>query len=225
MGKLWDSLAAMWHWLSVNSAPISALAAITAALLTCGLLFVGWKTARAARDTLHQMKKDSIAQQLDSARISRPYVYAHIAPSLAGEGAWDLILENTGKTAAYDIKINIEADGVEDDIVSNAVKIFAQAGTFLPPGVRLRTFWAFDPDEKSDQPRAMGYPRAGISLTYVDGEGTRYDDRKVILDPTLLGLTPVPTTGPESKSGANKEERNIAHALRAIAHNVGELNR
>lgn len=225
MSKLWDSLASVWHWLSMNSAPIAALAAITTALLTLGLLLVGWKAARAARDTLHQMKEDSIAQQLDSARVSRPYVYARIAPSLAGEGAWDLILENAGKAAAYEIKIDIEADGVEDDVVSKAVKTFAQAGTFLPPGARVRTFWAFDPDEKSDPSHAMGYPRATISLTYVDGEGTRYDDRKVVLDPELLGLTPVPKTGPEATSGANKEERNIAHALRAIAHNIGELNR
>ena len=211
-------------WLSVIAAWIAALAAVGTVLLTVGLLWAAWRAYRTASGTLRQMREDSEAQLEDSARATRPYVYARIAPGLAGEATWDLVVENSGRTAAYDLRARIVASEVGTDVIATAVQRFASAGTMLPPGARIRTFWSIDASPQSDPPERMGYPRAEVTLTYTDSEHREYEDRPVVLDSEDLGLTPVPGSGAES-GGANREARDAVHALRAIARHLGEQNR
>lgn len=211
-------------WLSVIAAWIAALAALGTVLLTAGLLWAAWRAYRTASSTLKQMRQDSEAQREDSARATRPYVYARIAPGLAGEGSWDLVVENLGRTAAYDLRAKIVASDVRTDVIATAVQRFATAGTMLPPGARIRTFWSMDADVNADPAERMGYPRAEVTLTYTDSEHKEYVDRPVVLDSEDLGLTPVPSSGPTAH-GANTVERDTVHALRAIARHLGERNR
>ena len=101
---------------------LMALSAAVAALFTLGLLIFAacaWKTAKetlkaskdasyaarasaeAARLANEQAKQDSIAQ-------TRPYVDAEIVPGLAGIGAWDLKVRNTGKSPARGLLLDLD---------------------------------------------------------------------------------------------------------------------
>lgn len=212
-------------WLSVIAAWIAALAAVGTVLLTAGLLWAAWRAYRTATGTLRQMREDSEAQREDSARATRPYVYPTIVPGLAGTNTWDLVLENTGRTAAYDLHVRIDAEPSQDDEIKRAVRVLAEAGTMLPPRGRIRTFWAMGEDPEADPPQALGYPRATVTLSYTDSEHHRFDrERSVTLDPQLLGLTPEPGSGATAK-GKDTEAKDTVHALRAISRHLGEIHR
>ena len=114
---------------------ISAWSAAITAGLTFGVLVAALWAASAARDTLAQMRADSAAQTQDSARANRPYVHARMVPSIAGLDTWDLVIENSGRTAAYELTLGIKtAEGarVEPvDIVTGGVRKFAETGHTL----------------------------------------------------------------------------------------------
>lgn len=217
------------------------------ALLTLGLLvaaLLAWKTARVALDaskaaaqasrhaaeqaerSVKVMEADSHSRSLDSVRANRPYVLLRLAPSLAGIGAWDLVVENLGASAAYGIRLAINGSTLtEDDVLVESIEKLAAGDLMLPPGGRLRSIWYLEPDEHADPSNGNGYEWAEVTARYQDGDGNRYDnDPPVTLDPVSLGLTPVPRTGAEAR-GKNAEMRDIAHALRAIASNLGEIAR
>lgn len=211
-------------WLGVIAAWITALAALGTVLLTAGLLWAAWRAYRTASGTLKQMREDSEAQREDSARATRPYVYARIVPGLAGERTWDLTIENSGRTAAYDLQVSIKANEVRSDVIATAVRRFASAGTMVPPGARIRTFWSMPANPKASPPEAMGFPRAEIALTYTDSDHLRFEDRAVVLDSDDLGLTPAPTVDTEAPTRENSGVETVK-ALRAIARHVGESAR
>lgn len=204
---------------------IGALSSMLTAVLTAGLLVAAVWAAKAAVRTLAQMKMDSEGQRADSARATRPYVHARMAPSVAGIDAWDLVIENSGRSAAHDVNLQITPrDGakVPDDLITQPARRFAHAGHTLHPGVSLRMYWvagasAGDP---------TGFPRATVVLRYADGEGVTYEERPVALDPDTIGATPAPFTGAVAGNDADKSiSKNTLNSLRAIAHHLGESNR
>lgn len=218
-----------------------ALSAIATAVFTVCLVIIAliawWtakktldaarKSAEQAEETVRQMRKDSIGMQEDSARASRPYLFAQLVPGLAGEGCWDLLITNAGRSGAFNMTMEIESPTENDDKVTRGARRLAESGMAIPPGGRVRTYWYVQPDERSrDEPEGMGYPSARISLTYSDADGKVFSDPGVELGPNFLGLTPSPTTGPTATGMRDdKSMRNVAHALRAIAHHLGEIHR
>jgi len=205
---------------------ISAWSAAITAGLTFGVLVAALWAASAARDTLAQMRADSAAQTQDSARANRPYVHARMVPSIAGLDTWDLVIENSGRTAAYELTLGIKtAEGarVEPvDIVTGGVRKFAETGHTLHPGASVRMYWTVGATEADP----TGFPPSLVTVHYVDSEGVRYTERPVLLDPNTVGVTPVPGTGPVRGNDRDAHlERNTLNALRAIARNVGEGNR
>ena len=65
-----------------------------------------WKTAKetleAQREAYEQSRKDSIAQ-------TRPYISATIVPGLQGMGIYDLLIKNSGKSAARNLEAYSQA--------------------------------------------------------------------------------------------------------------------
>lgn len=198
---------------------ISALAAVWTALLTAGLLLAALIAGWAAMRTLAQMRADSEGQRQDSARATRPYVHARLVPSIAGVDAWDLVVQNTGRTAAHHLVLQIDAEDVQEDIVTKAVYRFAAAGLTVHPGERIRTYWSLE----ASKPDRTGFPPAIVTVRYSDSEGTAYEERPVVLDPDDMGMTPVPSQG--SESIPRDHQRDLVLALRGIARNIGEGNR
>lgn len=204
---------------------ISAYAAFITAFITFGLLVAAGLAYYAARDTLTQMREDSAARRDDSARATRPYVHARMVPSIAGLDTWDLIIQNTGQTAAHDLHLTItplnDAPIPDDDVTAPLLRL-ASAGLTVHPGERLRSFWVL----LAESPDPTGFPPSRVAVTYEDSEGTPYTERPVLFDPSSVGLTPVPYTGSESpRNRSGSGVRNVENALRAIARNVGETNR
>lgn len=200
---------------------IAYMAVITAGL-TFGLLVTAWWAASAARDTLAQMRADSEGQRQDSARATRPYVHARMVPSIAGLDTWDLIIENTGRTAAYGLHLQIDADAIPDDKVTRPVLRMASAGLTVHPGERIRTYWVIEATKKD----ALGFRHATVTVSYRDSEREEYEETPVLLEPDDLGLTPAPRTG--AVRGGDRDdhlERNTLNTLRAIAHHLGDGNR
>lgn len=215
---------------------VMAGAACATVLLTAVIAYMAiraWRTAKKTlnaaelsaqqtRATVEQMREDSQAQREDSARASRPYLHTQIVPGLAGENCWDLVIENTGRSAAYEMTMTIDTATGNDDQVTEAAQCLASSELSIPPRARIRSFWYIEKDKT--QP-AQGYPEATVTLTYLDATETRFTDPPVTLKPEKLGLTPVPSEGPTAVSGSDKQARNITHALRAIARHLGELHR
>lgn len=204
---------------------ISAYAALTTALLTFGLVAAAGAAYYAARDTLAQMREDSAARREDSARAARPYVHTRMVPSIAGLDTWDLIVQNTGMTAAHDLHLTIaplDDAPVPDDAVTAPLLRLANAGLTVHPGERLRSYWVL----LAESPDPTGFPPSRIAISYTDSKGTPYTERPVLFDPASVGLTPVPHVGsetPRNRSGSGV--RNLENALRAVARNIGETIR
>lgn len=204
---------------------IVAVSSTLTAVLTAGLLAAAVWAAKAAVRTLAQMKTDSAGQRADSARATRPYLHARIAPSVAGIDTWDLIVENTGRSAAHNVQLQITPrDGakVPDDLITQPARRFAHAGHTLHPGVSVRMYWVAG--ASAEDP--TGFPRATVVLRYADGEGVTYEERPVALDPDTIGATPAPFTGAVAGNDSEKDiPKNTLNSLRAIAHHLGESNR
>lgn len=204
---------------------ISAWSAAITAGLTFGVLVAALWAASAARDTLAQMKSDSEGQRRDSARATRPYVHARMVPSIAGIDAWDLVIENTGRTSAYDLALQIDPkEGMQDpgDIVTAMTRKFADAGHTLHPGGSFRMYMVLGATEKDP----TGFRRATVTLAYTDSEDERYVERPVVLDPDTVGSTPAPFTGKvRNEDDDDSIPKNTLNTLRAIAHHLGEGNR
>lgn len=202
---------------------VTAIASVLTALGTLALAVFAWKAWDTAHDTLEQMKRDSIAQAADSARASRPYVFLSMVPSIAGTDSWDLIVESSGRSAAFDLCVRVLDDNAGDDEVTKGVRRLGSAALTLAPGQRIRTYWSIE----ATKPNALGYPMAmRLEASYRDDAGTVYREVTRIPDPGELGLTPVPFEGVNVPLGAKaRNAKNIVNALRGIARNVGELRR
>jgi uncharacterized protein YbdZ (MbtH family) len=164
----------------------------------------------------------------------------NIVPSLAGQGALDLVLTNTGTTAATNVRFELVNGefglSADDGHIGPHLRTFFDTPFELAPATKMRLFWHLPerPAERSNKPGAMGAPTSGeIRATYgrdVDGQpgpqtyvtNHRYD----------FSLWPKIT--PEAWTGAKNEGssddyithlKNINFGLRAIAHHLGETTR
>lgn len=216
------------------------LSALSTAFTLCAVIVacIAWSTAKKTlratelmaeqgEQTLLQMRADSEAMRADSALATRPYLSAVIVPSLAGERVWDLIIENFGRSAAYNFTMGIQGIDVVEGKVTDMIRELASSQMMIPPGARVRSFWYAMPDERSDPAEGVGFRDAHVKLYYSDIDGNRFDeDPEVRLRPHEISPAPMPWTGSEAASGgADQHERNRNHALRAIAHHLGEIHR
>lgn len=231
---------------------LSAVAAGATALLTFALVLFAafaWRTARkalkaaeaaatASRDAADQarrsveaMERDSDQRTAQNERATRPYVYARLVPALAGSQSlgWDLVLENAGASAAYDVTMLLQGVDQKDDVVATANRKLANSGQMLAPGQRLRTMWYFPKDRHSDPAEPIGFRRATVTLKYrnADPASSPYEDSPIVLDPEEIGMTPTPSRGAESKATnpIRRNGRDMVLVLRQVSEYIGELSR
>jgi hypothetical protein len=188
---------------------IGAVATAAAAFVAIGAILL---TLRQVRLTAEQLRRASVQAAQDSEDRTRPYVTMNIVPSIASHGALDLVLTNTGVTAATHVRFE------------------------LAPDARMRLFWHLPESstERSDQPGAMGAPVTGeVRATYsrdVDGQpGTQEYVTTHRYDFTLWPrITPEAWTGRTNQGKSDDPAthlKNINFGLRAIAHHLGETTR
>lgn len=217
-------------WIGALATAVGVLVAIAAILLTY----------RQVRLTAEQLRAASKQAAQDSEDRTRPYVAMNIVPSIASSGALDLVVTNTGATAATNVRfelLNAEFGLSDDDTrVGPDLRSFFSTPFELAPGARMRLFWHLPESaaDRSDKPGAMGAPVTGeLRATYgrdVDGQpGTHEYVTKHHYDFTLWPkITPQAWTG-KTNEGSPSDPlthlKNINFGLRAIAHHLGETTR
>ncbi|MBD8702837.1 hypothetical protein [Frigoribacterium sp. CFBP 13712] len=213
---------------------IATAAAVIVAIVAISL------TYRQVRLTAIQLRDASVQAAQDSEDRTRPYVTMNIVPSIARQGALDLIVTNTGATAATNVRFELLGDGFglsdDDTHVGPGLRDFFSTPFELAPGAKLRLFWHLPESraERSDKPGAMGAPVTGeLQATYsrdVDGQpGSREYVTKHRYDFTFWPkITPQAWTGKHNEGSSSNpltHLKNIDFGVRAIAHHVGESTR
>jgi hypothetical protein len=209
----------------------SAAGSIATAILTLGLLVgavLAWRTAKEslehARDAQQQVKLDSIEQ-------TRPYVHAQLVPGLAGVATWDLVLSNPGRSTARNLTIEMEGWPNVDDEITTPLRAMFETAQAIPPGVSRRCYWKLGleqghtwADGTADPVGIASAATLKLSYTSDDPSHPQYTD-VYRLDENAIGVTPTPNRGSEPKSGISDDAKSLHSVLRAIAQNIGELNR
>lgn len=204
----------------------SMIAALITAGATVGLVVGAFLAWHIARTTLKQMRDDS-------ARQTRPYVYAVLVPGLWGAGTWDLDLRNTGQSAARRLTADFTGWPSKDDLITDGLRsLFGEEQT-LPPGVSVRTMWrtTTDPGGTAVGPLSdavNGIPNAAtITFKYCgeDPNEPEYQDTYT-LDPDIIApITPMASQGPEPSSKLTEGERSRHRMLQRVVAGLGELRR
>ncbi|WP_159622718.1 hypothetical protein [Ruania rhizosphaerae] len=197
---------------------VAAIAAAVTALATIGLLVGAVGTLTSARRQLSLLRAQA-------EREGRPYVVAEVVPGFHGAGSWDLIVRNYGRTSARQITYTVEGLTKKnpEDHIATPLASYLESERWLAPGARERVMWRHDPAKGITESGVDA--RSTVRVRYRDELGTPFSDTFVFDTGVLGAIAPVPTTGPEATSGADKPMRNLAHALRAIASHIGELRR
>lgn len=213
-------------WIGAISTALGVLLALVAVILTY----------RQVRQTSRQMREAARREAQDSEAQTRPYLGIDIVPSLSGNGAFDIVIQNFGRTSARDIVLGLADDEFgpqsEHDVIGPALARLFASGFDLAPGARRRVFWRLD-DEEGAQPRGdMGAPIVGtVHATYEwwpdDDRSARRYSETIRYDLTEYPkLIPMAGSGPKTEgSSTDVIRRNAVHALRRIAQAVGELQR
>lgn len=179
--------------------------AIATLLLVGGALLTFW----VAVNTLRQMKLDSHAQ-------TRPYVYAKLDPSVGGP-TWDLVIANTGRSTARNVRLSLSNWPDAGDRVVDDVRKMFDVPHALPPNTRIRILWNLNPTRKKDEEGSEGF----IEPTTLRAEYTDDQSKETYLDEyplnaDLLGLTPQGWQGTTPSSGLNTTEKKLSEMVRSI---------
>lgn len=197
---------------------------------------VGVETMRASKASSQAAITANKQAARDSHEATRPYVDALIVPGLAGTTEFDLLVRNTGKSAAREVQINCKAEVDRDDDVTRAVaEMFATPRT-MGPSTELRMMWQLgESDADADSTDSSGKPVEGkmgmpddavLTISYKSNDGEEPYTEVVDVRCFHSGLWPVSQQGslPKGK-GAPIQPKHILSTLRAIARHTGDNNR
>lgn len=192
---------------------LTAIGTLITAAATVGLVLgaIGaWKTAKA---TLEQMEKDSKAE-------ARPYLNARLETSIGSTHATDLVIRNTGRTAARDVTTSINYWPDRSDAVTEALKKLMETPQTIPPNTSIRSYWNLDTTgESSDGNLGIQIPTV-MHLYYRGDDPDEWFEDSYPLDTTSLGLTPLGWSGSKSsRQGA------LANRLNEVVRAISELRR
>lgn len=212
------------EWVSAIAAAAGVIVAIVA------IVFAGWQLKLTAR----QLRETALREAQNSDDQTRPYVFADFVMSLAGPPIIDVVIENSGRTVAREIKMRLVGDGFGAQSASDTIgptlgRLF-DAGFDLAPGARRRLMWRL-PDQPNAEPRGdMGAPASvAVVLNYKwepgKGRSPQEFEEHLAYDLTdYLKVAPIPFQG-ERASGNDETTRNAVNALRAIAQHTAEARR
>lgn len=183
---------------------------------------------RAAQRSAAEKEAAAAEQMLDdSRRTTRPYVWAEVRTSLAGNGSYDLTLRNTGRSPARGLIVTTEWPNPGDEFTDDLRTVLTTPRD-LPPGGSLRLMWRITGSPTSGESE-MGMPeKCSITVSYGGddrGYGTFKEDWN--LDAHAVARGPSPQEGAISQSGSGVELalKNVDNAVRAINVHLGELRR
>jgi hypothetical protein len=218
---------------------LTAIAATATAILTLAIVVmavaawrVGKKTleasiaastaatasADAARVANEQAKRDSIEQ-------TRPFVYAELVPSLAGNPNWDVRIVNVGRSSARNLTLSFDNWPDEPDDVATSVRDLFDTPRTLPPSASIRAMWRLE-GNFDDGTSEAGMGKSGtITVSYTSDDPThpRYED---VFDVRVdnSGLWPVSAAGP-TPSGMTGDALKFYRLAQVATRHLGDLNR
>lgn len=160
----------------------SAAGTLATAVVAIAAAFVAWRQVKEARALRSEQ--------------AQPYVFVDFQPSRAWNKAVNLVVENIGKTAAYDVKIELDQRmqaTKEHPGYALADSVLLTDGVpTMPPGRRIEAFF-----DVSYEHRDSGLPlRYVATVTCKDSKGKTIGPDRFVLDlaPTL-GLTEITEYG------------------------------
>ena len=223
----YDIVESVNNWTDV----VVAISSLEAAIFT-GVMMVmackAWKTAKetleAQREAYEQSRKDSIAQ-------TRPYVSATIVPGLQGMGIYDLLIKNSGKSAARNLTLSFSNWPTKSDVITESLRELMQTKRILTPGERLRVMWRMDLRNtdsviKGSDGNVVGMPDVGtITVAYKGMEDV--PEYQEIYDVLIKksGLWPWPKVGPSDLNFKCNDMKNLHRIGEEIVRRIAELNR
>lgn len=208
---------------------VAAISTAATALFTLVLVVAALWSLRAALKTLEASRTANEQAERDSIERTRPYVFVEIVPGLAGLATYDLVIRNTGLSAARRVTLQFAPWPEEVDDIGEKVRTLMKTPRDVPPDSSLRILWHLGTEEGekfTDGTTEAGMPLAGcITVQYGSDEPKRgaYSETYPF-DVNTAGLWPVPTTGPEPQ-GLQRNERLFYKALQRLTQHVGELRR
>lgn len=209
---------------------VAAISTAATALFTLVLVVAALWSLRAALKTLEASRTANEQAERDSIERTRPYVFVEVIPGLAGLASYDLVIRNTGQSAARGVILQFDPWPEKIDDIAEKVRTLMETPRDLPPGSSLRVVWHFGTSEGEmfdDGTTEAGMPLAGsITVQYDSDELKRGTYTEIYpFDVNTAGPWPAPTTGPEPQGLRDKRDRLFYKALQALTHHVGELRR
>lgn len=133
--------------------------------------------AAAAAWVAYRQLKANQAARLDQ---SRPYVMVTADNNPSNPHILDVVIQNVGNGPARDVSISVDpplkrAKGGEGYELANS-RLFTEPIPVLPPDFKMRTFF----DTAIDRNGAEVPATHGVTLSYHDGHGHRWDESSVL---------------------------------------------
>lgn len=147
-------------------------------------------------------------------------MYVQIVPSIGGSAAWDLVIQNSGRSSAKNLRINVSAWPGEDQLTLALKKMF-ETPQILPPSSSIRTYWSLGPRDDPNSTGATGFDiPVDLTVSYgsEDLDAPPYSET-FHLDPAILGITPQGASGvnlPSTASATDKKLKEIVTALHEL---------
>lgn len=173
MDTAWGLTATQWAAVAALGTAATALIAFVTAWLVLGQL-------RAARRQLTDARSAQAEQE-------RPYVIVFIDTSEASPQLMDLVVQNVGKTPAWNVRIHLDPPPVRAQEtpglkLANA-RLFNEPLPLLPPGRTIRAFF----DSAIDRKGADLPTEYRVRVTYENLAGERWEEESVLDLDTLRG--------------------------------------
>lgn len=195
---------------------------------------VGVQTMRASQASSEAAVKANDQAAVDSINANRPYVGVSIEPGINGDGAYDLLVKNYGRSIAQNLTIAIhDAPKPADTIVVSLIEMFETPRSLMPTQT-IRAIWQLNAGEKATfvpdgdpdaengthRKKVAGMGRSAVlTASYSDADGRDYKDKfEVMLDRS--GLWPAPNVGPDI-SGRELRHADFYKLGQTIATHIG----
>lgn len=195
----------------------STIGDLTTALLTILLValaaWAGWTAVK----TLKQTRQNSIDQ-------TRPYVFAQVAPSIAGTSVYDLVIQNSGQSTATNLKVSCPQFPDDPDRIASAIGILFDITHVLPPATHIRSYWHFSGQDRnwSDGEGDLGMPTVAELRVEYDGPDGHYTDTFPV-NTHVYAMTPIGANGHNVPTNLSPGEKNLHKMLAVIAGNISNL--
>lgn len=197
-------MASIWTWLEgITADEWTAAATWLTAIVAATAAIVAKSQLKEARDLRRDQAEATLRQIEEARRLQReeaaPYVVVYCEENPAGNGLFDLIIKNVGRTVATDIRVTADPP-LERAAFSDPVRL-PDVLPVLVPGGQYRSFW--DMAAKHYEKRLV--TRHEISVTYADSQGEVCATLSYVLDWDVFAPPAVTAYGMHDAAKALRE--------------------